>query len=427
MAKRRLTRRLAGVISKRLRDLKLGQITDPRSRRGRRYKRIQPLLVALLVGLICGRKGLREVENLTSDLSPVARRLLGIFKRLPDTTLRNLLLKLDLGELRDTLRRGVERMHRAKALRPDGLPFGAVSMDGKATATNLWEPDDPFAQVQHPEGGAAFALVRTVTSCLISSAARVCLDMHPIPPSTNENGAFAAAFLAVVAHFGHLFRVVLYDSGANAAANARLVLACGKDYVFRVKAEQPTIFNECVRRLGRKSVSSGLCAGSYIHGSRVVTRYLWFDDGLAGWHGYPGLRCAIRMRAHAVDKTTGEVTTEDRYYVTSMDSSVLAVHHWAELLRRHWSVENNCHAVWDKQFREDKRPWVRVPRAMLNVMALRRIAYNLMAWFRNVTQRGERQRQVPWKRLMTLFRDMVVGLTDEVLRRPRPLEVLAFD
>ncbi len=427
MAKRRLTRRLAGVISRRVPDLQLGRVVDHRSRRGRRHKRIQPLLVGLLIGMICGRKGLGEVEDLTSDLSSTARRLLGILRRLPDTTLRNLLLKLDIEDLRDALRRGVKRMVRAKALLPDGLPFGAVSMDGRGSCTNLWEPDDPFAQVHHPEGGRAYALVRTITTCLISSAARICLDMHPIPPSTNENGVFAAAFTAVVLHFGHLFRVVLYDSGANAAANARLVLAYGKDYLFRVKAEQRTIYEECVRRLGRKRLSTATCVGSDVHGGRVVTRYLWFDGGLAGWHGYPGLRCAIRLHVEIVDKTTGETTTEDRYYITSMAESELDAHQWADLLRRHWSVENNCHNTWDKVFREDKRPWVRVPRAMLNVMLLRRMAYNLMARFRKVTQRSERRRAMPWKRLMTLFRDMLVGLTDEVLRSPRPLEVLAFD
>lgn len=49
------------------------------------------------------------------------------------------------------------------------------------------------------------------------------------------------------------------------------------------------------------------------------------------------------------------------------------------------------------------------------------------AWFRNVTQRGEQQRATPCKRLMTLFRDMLVGLTEVVLRTSRPLEVVAFD
>ncbi len=427
MTTQRLTRRLAGVISKRTRDLQLGRIVDHRKKRGRRHRRIQPLVVALLAAMACGRNGLSEVEDLTTDLSPAARRLLGIRQRFSDTTLRHLLLRLDLEDLRDAMRRGIHRMVRAKALQPDGLPFGAASMDGKVTRTNLWEVNDLFAQLQHPTDGSAYALVRTITTCLISSAARVCLDMHPIPPSTNENGVFATAFEAMVAQFGHLFRVVLYDSGANAAANAALVLSHGKDYLFRVKAEQPTIHDECKRRLGRRRLSTAIECKPYIHGGKVVSRYLWFDRGMAGWHDYPGLKCAVRLLAVSVDKTTGETTTDDRYYVTSMADTTLSGKQWGELIQRHWSVENNCHNVWDKMFREDKRPWVRVPRAMLNVMVLRRMAYNMMAWFRNVTQRGERQRATPWRRLMTLFRDMVVGLTDAVLRTPRPLEVIAFD
>ncbi len=427
MATRRLTRRLAGVISKFTRDLQLNRVADHRSRRGRRHKLIQPLIVALIAGMVCGRKGLAEVEELTSDLSSAARRLLGIGKRFADTTLRHQLLRLGLDDLRDALRRGVLSMGRSKALQPAGLPFGAVSMDGRSTSTNSWDPDDAFAQLHHPEGGAVYALVRTITTCLISSAARICLDMHPIPAKTNENGVFSAAFAAMVEHFGHLFRVVLYDSGANAAANARWVLTYGKDYLFRVQAEQPTIYDECKRCLGSRPVSTTNCVGSYIHGGKVVTRHLWFDENLAGWHDYPGLRCAIRLCSVSEDKATGERTTENRYYITSLPASALSKSKWGELIRRHWSVENNCHNTWDKLFREDKRPWVRLPRGMLNVMVLRRIAYNMMAWFREVAQRGEHKRQTPWKRLMTLFRDALVGLSDDALLSPRPLKVLAFD
>ena len=428
MTNRRMTRRIAGVISKRTRELQLGKVADRRGRRGRRHHRIQPLIVALLGGMMCGCKGLAEVEDLTSDMSRAARRLLGIGRRLADTTLRTIVLKLDFEDLRAMLHRGVRRMAQAKALLPDGLPFGAVSMDGRGTSTNIWEPDDPFAQLHHrDDGSAAYGLVRTITTCLISSIARTCLDIHPIPPDTNENGVFKAAFEAMVTQFGNLFRVILYDSGANAAANARTVLAHGKDYVFRVKAEQPTIHAECKRRLGRLALSTGRCVGSYVHGGKVITRYLWFDEAMAGWHDYPGLRCAIRLRSVSEDKTTGEVKFEDRYYVTSMAADTLSATKWGELIRRHWSVENNCHNTWDRLFEEDKRPWLHLPRGMVNVMVLRRIAYNLMGWFRNVTQRGERQRETPWKRLMRLFCNTLVKLDDDHLRSPRPLEMLAFD
>ena len=48
-------------------------------------------------------------------------------------------------------------------------------------------------------------------------------------------------------------------------------------------------------------------------------------------------------------------------------------------------------------------------------MLLRRIAYNLLALFRSVTQRGERERAIPWKRLMRRFHNAMLLATAEMI------------
>ena len=55
---------------------------------------------------------------------------------------------------------------------------------------------------------------------------------------------------------------------------------------------------------------------------------------------------------------------------------------------------------WDAVFKEDDRPWIRAPRGMLAVMALRRIAYNMLTLYRSMTQRSEERRQTPWDALI---------------------------
>ena len=249
--------------------------------------------------------------------------------------------------------------------------------------------------------------------------------MFTIPAATNENGVFADAFASLMRVAGHLFEVVTYDSGANSAANARLVLMYAKNYVFRVKSEQPTIYNECKRWLGKRTLASGIEVGSDIVGSKVITRTLWIAPELAGWHDYPGLRCAIRLHVCIVDKVTGTPTSENRYYITSLAGDVLTPAQWALLVRRHWAVENNCHNTWDRLMREDKRPWVRLSSGMLRAMVLRRIAYNLLGWFRSVTQRSETARATPWLRLMDLLKGALEHATTQILRHPRPLEPLS--
>ena len=84
-------------------------------------------------------------------------------------------------------------------------------------------------------------------------------------------------------------------------------------------------------------------------------------------------------------------------------------------MRRHWGVENECHNTWDKIFREDDRPWFEAgeaaPQGALVVMLLRRIAYNLLALFRSVTQRSEENRQMPWKDLMRWVYNTLIAAT----------------
>ena len=425
MATPRMTRRLLGLICKRFQSLRLERLTDTRDRKGRRHVSIVPAVRLILVGMMAGCKGLAEVEDLNVDMSLATRKLLKLPQRIAETTCRDTLLRLVFDELRHVLHRTVEMMDKAKALVPHELPFGVATMDGRSTPTKLWEQGDTIAQLHHPKDGSVYGLARTITSCLVSSRARTCQDMFPIPASTNENGVFADAFASLMRVAGHLFEVVTYDSGANSAANARLVLMFGKNYVFRVKSEQPTIYNECKRKLGRRTLASGIEVGSDIVGSKVVTRTLWLAPELAGWHDYPGLRCAIRLHVRTVDKVTGKQTSENRYYITSLAPEVLTPAQWVPLVRRHWAVENNCHNTWDRLMREDKRPWVRLSSGMLRAMVLRRIAYNLLGWFRSVTQRSETARATPWLRLMKLLQGALETATTDILRHPRPLELLA--
>lgn len=381
MARPRLTRRRAGVIAKRIPELKFHLVADPRKARGKRW-RLQPLLRVLLTGVIAGSKGLREVERLTADMTGPARRLLGIFRRVPDTTMRDLLLTMDPEQLRASLHRLIRRAWQRGALPLDGLPFGVLSLDGKVVATNAWDAVRRIAQVQHLADGSARALVRTVTSCLISCAARVCVDMHIIPPQTNESGAFGDVLRRLVREYGDLFQVVMYDSAANSRANAKLVVDLLLDYVFAVKAEQPNLLDECKRQLGRRRATTAVHTSSVVNGGKVVTRTVWVLPLVAPYLEYPGLRTGIRVRTETFDKATGATSREDRYYISSLAMDALTGAQWATMIRRRWAVENECHNTFDRIMREDDRPWVRAPEAMVNVMLLRRIGYCIVALHR---------------------------------------------
>jgi len=405
--KARMTRRLAGYLGKRLSEAGLAEVRDPRDRRGRRWK-FGALLLAMLTGMMAGAKGLAEVEEITERLSRPIRRLLGIARRVADTTMRDLLVKLAPDDLRQVLYRVVKTARQRKALEPDVFPFGIASMDGRGTSTKFF--DDQYAQVHHPaDSSPPYGIVRTITSTLISTPARPCLDAHPIPADTNEMGAFPDAFDALLAAYDRsLFRVAMYDSGANSKANGAHVVARGFDYVFRLQNEQPTLLLEAERLLGRLDADTALAQSTDLVGGKVVTRYLWLTDEIAGYNDWDHLEVAIRVRTVTEHKTTGKVTDEDRYYTSSLPAQVLSAELWLEMIRRRWAVENECHNTWDRIFREDDRPWAYEPQGMVAAMLLRRIAYTLLTLFRSVTQRSDARRAVPWK---TLMRDLWSTLT----------------
>ena len=127
---------------------------------------------------------------------------------------------------------------------------------------------------------------------------------------------------------------------------------------------------------------------------------------MAGYLDWTHLQTTLRVESEMVDIETGEVVEQEeedvnRYFISSLEAGKLTAPQWLKLVRMHWGVENNCHNTWDTAFEEDDRLWITAdPKGAMNVMLLRRIAYNMLALFRAVTQRSEEKRMTPWKDLL---------------------------
>jgi hypothetical protein len=398
----KLTGRLMGFLHKRFKELMLEKVDDPRDSKGKRWQ-LGSFLRAVVSGMISGQKSLRDVESMTDEMSMDTRKLLGIKKRIPDTTMRDCLVNLLPSSLREILHLIVHSAIRRKALEPVGLPCGVVAMDGKWTATKI--ADKKYTQHHSDDGrGNHIEQLRTVTSCLISSKAKVCLDALPIPPETNEKGIFKNAFDSLLKTYPNLFEIITYDAGGNSEENARYVNDQGVGYVFSLKDDQKTIFEESKRLLGDLTSDQKSAETRDYIGGKTIIRRLWKTTEIAGWHGWDHLRMVIRVQSITLDDMTGGIeSTEDRYFITNVHIGRLKNEQWLMLIRLHWGVENNCHNIWDRIFREDDHPWIYEPQGMLAIQLLRRLSYNLMALFRGVTQRSEDKREMPWKDLMRQF------------------------
>lgn len=396
----RMKRRIAGMLRKRLDEARFAEVPDTRRARGRRWQ-LDDLLRTVLYGICAGSTSLQQTETLTDEMSPAMRSRLRVRRRVPDTTLRSALITVAPMSLRPSLHAVVRAAHRRKALEPDALPFGVVSLDGKATA--LPSCDDELAQRQsQPDNHHVIGLLRTMTATLTSSAARPCIDVMSIHASTNEMGTFAHALQAAFDAYGtlDLFRLVSYDSGACSEHNAAFVRKLGLHYLFGLKGTQPTLLAEAERLLGSLAPSAAVATTTDKAGTSTVVRRLFITEEMAAFGSFEHVHTVARVDSETINSFGRRVSSERRYFISSLHASRLTHDQWLRVVRGHWGVETT-HQILDVALQEDDHPWITAnPRGALVVAVLRRIAYTLLALFRSVSLRSDAARHTPWRSLL---------------------------
>ena len=417
----RFNRRVLGMLRARLPELGLDRVEDPRSKRGQRWP-LETLLRGVLVGLVTGCKSLADLEVLSGYMSPSAQRRLGIHRRIPDTTLRTVLCRLDPEQVRKLIYSLVRSAHRRKALVPQDLPFGVVAMDGKATGLHHVDNKEYAPRHTFDGKGNPIGMMRTITSSLVSSTSKTIIDAMPINTPA-EARVFKDAFVRLVETYGmsKLFRLISYDAGAVSASNATLVTSHGFDYLFAFKKGQKALTKESRWHLAHLGVEDAACeTEDFLGGGKRVVRRLFVTEKMRGFR-WESLKTVVRVQSETFNEKGKRISHENRYYASSLPRSELSDSQWLALVRHHWNVENNCHGCLDVTFQEDDHPWIERDAQGAVVMALlRRVAFDLLALFRSVTQRSSKRRQMPWRQLMRVVELALLTLTDTQSAGLRP-------
>lgn len=97
--------------------------------------------------------------------------------------------------------------------------------------------------------------------------------------------------------------------------------------------------------------------------------YLWKFK--LKWKGLQTVAC---IQSETINKATGEIKTETRYYISSLTLDARQI---LNSVRQHWAVENNLHWCLDVGFREDECR-ARIGDSTENFAILRRIALMLL-------------------------------------------------
>ena len=170
--------------------------------------------------------------------------------------------------------------------------------------------------------------------------------------------------------------VVSVDAGGCQREIARVIREGGGDYLLQVKKNQPTLLRMAEEGFDEpEPVGRGFAPAERGHG-RIELRSLETIDAVAAGVDptrWPDARTLIRLRA--VRDLDGEVSGQDRYYVTSLagdDATGLLA-----LCRDHWKVENQLHWCLDVGYREDGCR-VRKGHGAQNLNRVRKIGMNLL-------------------------------------------------
>ncbi len=398
MNSRRIPKRLKRFLSDLgLLDTLTAALADPRHPKGRRWS-FGYLVDLLLTGALLQAPSLAQVEDLSAEIGP----------RVPDSTLAYTLARLDPRPLRKVLRDRIRQLLRSKTLRPDGLPFGVVAIDGKTSWVGGHAGD---VEAQKQDGRWHLRWMRAV---LTSAPSRPCIDQDVIPAATNEMGHFPAFWTALRGAYARadLFRLVTLDAGYTSKDTAAVIDGDGVGYVLRIKDNTPTLLAELRRVLGPRAGQPDAVSAWESSKGQQVQRRLIRSVAVADFDGWAHLREGWLVQTVVRHADRREEVVMERWFITNLPSKALTSAQILRVVRGHWAIENDCNWVLDVVWHEDTTAWATNAKAVathqpLRTLSwLRMLAYNVVGWLARVRLRS----RPTWRALRDALRRVLCPL-----------------
>lgn len=128
-----------------------------------------------------------------------------------------------------------------------------------------------------------------------------------------------------------------------------MIVSSGNDYIGALKGNQSGLLGEVEKNFIPETTYEQINKG---HG-RIEKRHISICQTLDGIRPWPGLATLIQVKSElqVFKHHVIEVTTETRYYISSLSETVQA---FAERIRGYWGVENKVHYVRDVTQGEDR-------------------------------------------------------------------------
>lgn len=320
-------------------------VPDPRARRGIRHG-LPGIVAVALAAVVAGARSFAAIGQWAGELTGAQLAELGLPRGVaPDaSTFRKVLARLDAPVLDQMIEAFIWTRTRVAGGRR------VIAIDGKTvrgarTATTA--APHLVSAYDHASG--------TVLGQLATSA-----KSNEIP-----------AVRTLLAGFDLTGVVVTVDAMHTQTDTATAITGAGGDYVFTVKANQPSLHAACKRLpwhdvAGHTTVSTG-------HGRRA--RRTIKVVAAPAWITFAGAAQVAQIRRTTT--RAGSKTVEVIYVITSADCRAAPPAVLAAWVQCHWGIENRAHWVRDVVYDED-RSQVRTGSAPQVMATLRNTAISLL-------------------------------------------------
>ena len=325
-----------------------GELADPRAENAR-HDLVEILFIAL-AALLCGAEGCADMADFGRAKEGLLRQVLRLKHGIPShDTFSRVFRVLDPVAFEAAFGRFMAAFTRAAQLR------GVVAIDGKAVRGAF-------------ERGRRSTPLHLVN--VWAAEARLAIGQCVAPGRNEVAGALSA--LELLALEGC---IVTGDALHGNRAMAQLVLDRGGEYVLAIKGNQGPLFaavEACFEAAGQTSQAEELLPAS--HGRREHRQARVVRAAALGrTHEFPGLAAVARVELR---RRVGEAAEEAivRYFLLS---KYFPAKRLMDIVRTHWTIENQLHWVLDVVFDED-RVRNRKDHGPANLAILRKLALNLL-------------------------------------------------
>jgi predicted transposase YbfD/YdcC len=315
----------------------LEHVTDERKARGKRY-RLSVLLVMVLLAKLSGEhKPAGIAQWLRLRQCQLVQALGCKHRRVPSlNTIRRVLSQEGVRqELQGVLRRFLHQEY-------GGQQSVLVAIDGKTLRGTI-----PKGKTQGVHLLAAYLPAEGVT-------------LLQLPVANKENEIVAAPRL--LAALDLKGRVVCGDAMFTQRELSVQVLFQGADYIWLLKDNQPTLKSDVCQFFEPPRQAPGWRAPvlpetvsktTKLGHGRLEQRTLRLIPDEHHYLDWPGLKQVLQLERRVIQQTTGAVSTETVYGITSLPPDKVTARQLLDWIQGYWGIENGLHYRRDVSLQED--------------------------------------------------------------------------